>query len=167
MHLLHGTSLRFRVMSRRVFRVAKKTHFSKLITALPLYPAAPRFFDPTLAFLSPFRVAIKNFHPASRSRCVLYFCPAIHEERMSAKTDANCAFYKSNNIFIRDRHFNCNATRSSAKTELKNLVFAKLVYSVTNEFRFTRGRYYLRVENVQSEASNNFNEQKLSRLSYS
>lgn len=46
------------------------------------------------------------------------------------------------------------------KTELKNLVCAKLVYSVTNEFRFTRGRYYLRVENVQSEASNNFNEQK-------
>lgn len=50
--------------------------------------------------------------------------------------------------------------RRANKTELKNLVCAKLVYFVTNEFRFTRGRYYLRVENVQSEASNNFNEQK-------
>lgn len=50
--------------------------------------------------------------------------------------------------------------RPANKTELKNLICTKLVYSVTNEFRFTRGGYYLRVENVQSESSNNFNEQK-------
>lgn len=84
---------------------------------------------------------------------------------MSVKTDANCAFYEGNNIFMPDRRFNCGETRRTRrpanKTELKNLVYAKLVYSVTNEFRFTRERYYLHVENVQSEASNkNFSEQK-------
>lgn len=83
---------------------------------------------------------------------------------MSVKTDANCAFYECNNIFMCGWCFNCGAMRGTRrpanKTELKNLVCTKLVYCVTNEFRFTRGGYYLRVENVQSETSNNFNEQK-------